>query len=124
VKAVHVRPNRRADSTFPHVRGYGSFFSIIAMAATCRRQAPDFVNHICTQRAARADLGSRRMTNMKLPRRTFLHLAAMSFSWIPFGMPFGAKSPNQEENVSAGSPISAKVGISGNTVERVPLATA
>src|ERR1700687_3567897 len=39
--------------------------------------------------------------------------AALSLLMTSLGVPLGAKSPNHSEKESAGSPISAKVGMSG-----------
>ena len=43
---------------------------------------------------------------------------------ISFGVPLGAKNPHQVEKESAGSPISAKVGMSDAVAKRVSLVTA
>ena len=50
--------------------------------------------------------------------------AALSLPMMSFGVPLGAKSPYQGDHETAGSPSSAKVGISGATVRRVLLVAA
>jgi hypothetical protein len=50
--------------------------------------------------------------------------AALSLSMISRDVPLGANRPNHEEKDSAGSPISAKVGISGAAARRVSLVIA
>ena len=50
--------------------------------------------------------------------------APFSFSTIAAGVPAGASSPDQNEAISLGYPLSAVVGTSGNSAERLSVATA
>ena len=55
---------------------------------------------------------------------TLLSSAAAGTPITSIGVPLGENSPNHSEVVNSGSPISAKVGMPGNSVERTSPATA
>ncbi len=61
-----------------------------------------------------------KVDNSRLHRRIGQCVNALSLPIISLGMPLGANSPYQPEQVGAGSPSRQKVGMSGTSRLRLP----